>query len=212
MQTYQSANSIEPIRTYQYLARSIRYAPLNGLLWRDSEELERDFFTSSIKDFLFAHSSTVLIDGEAFPPEGSTQCYEVNSVELRIDEKGKRVEWVGKKYFYSEAEFHLSLGEWMQSYPLGSVKFNEIYHGISVSFPQKPNRDNKILMPKKISVRFGWIDAQEIFRVGPWPIFNRNILIKGEVDPRNYHLLCAQNANIVPFEPEMKTVILEGDN
>jgi len=195
-------------RTLSITLRPCRLLTETGLLWRDIDDLEAEYFLSSFTRFIFKNAHTVMVDGRRSPPEDVELCYRVN-ISRSIVESNSVKNFMGSKQFKTQGEFYLSLGQWLSNYESEKVKYSENHDGIIVDVPTSGPAGSITEVMRKVVIQVGWIDLEGQFQVAPLPLSDRQYFID-----RNSRLLqflhnSEYDAPISSFEPELKLVSQE---
>ena len=113
----------EHARTLSIVLRPCSFLTESGLIWRDIDDLEEEYFLPSIRSFIFRNCHIVTLDGRRFPPEGAEPCYQVEVSSTSI-ESNAVTHFKGSKHFNTQREFYLSLDRWLNNYEAGKVEIS----------------------------------------------------------------------------------------
>lgn len=187
--------------------RSCGFDAQRGLLWCKADKILAEFIESGIKNLLFSHADSVVMNGKVFPPRGATACYHVAASKILLRD-GNIVILRGEKSLTGRYEFIHSLTEWLHNNPGTSV--NKMVNGLIIKRPSglkagRSNAKEPQEIDHQISVRYGWLDGQTgAFEEAPWPEYDRaNLEAAKFVCLRPDWPAENDDAEVPTFEPEL---------
>lgn len=172
-----------------------------GMPSRNATVWEHEMLMRSLKDFLFDHADTVIIEGKQYPPEQSNAAFHIRSFNVS---DGNEQHEIGTRIIDVNYLFRGSLQELLRKHDACNWRFTNpdmlspsyIFPGVELSLVE----NNHVIKIYKITT--GWRGFDGNFHAGHWPLISRKQFIESILGARDSLIITDENGEIPPFEPE----------
>jgi transcriptional regulator with XRE-family HTH domain len=157
---------------FSWNLRPVRLDEKIGLLWDELTEWQQYVWNDSLDELLYACVYDVYIDGKPLTPKNIKPQFMVEFKEFgdnKVNDKGYRI-------YNSDAEFRVSLSEWLD--------------GLTLTIPPTRSHKGNLNMiydfandkSKSITISRIWLDDTGMMHRAPWPSANIDKVIKAITD------------------------------